>query len=186
VNASHATALYSDTGQVFLESVRFDCVGLRGREQIVSLKALRSEYVSSPGAWPGTARRLAAMHYIDEGSHQEIEKVWAFGRLIANSDMHGGNLSFYLSGAPMKMAPVYDMLPMAFAPANSGAMRNEAVDINVDSAVSKTAWEFALPLAGQFWQQVLDDKRISAGFQDLARAMLEKLALAALIIHRLA
>lgn len=186
LNASHATALCSDTGQVFLESVRFDCVGIRGREQIVSLEALQSEYVSSPGTWPGTARQLAAMHCIDEGSHHEIEKAWAFGRLIANSDMHAGNLSFYLSGAPLKMAPVYDMLPMAFAPANSGAMRNEAIDIKVDSTVSKAAWAFALPLARQFWQQVLDDKRISAGFQDLARAMLEELTLAASIIQRLA
>ncbi|MGK9226413.1 hypothetical protein [Yokenella regensburgei] len=45
---------------------------------------------------------------------------------------------------------------------------------------------FAVPLAGEFWQQVLDDKRISAGFQDLARAMREKLTLAASIIQRLA
>lgn len=186
VNASHATALCSETGQVFLESVRFDCVGIRGRVQIVSLEALQSEYVSSPGTWPGTARQLAAMHCIDEGSHQEIEKVWAFGRLIANSDMHAGNLSFYLSGTPMKMAPVYDMLPMWFAPANSGVVRNEVADIKVDATVSKAAWEFALPLAEQFWQQVEGDKRISAGFQDLARAMLEKVTSAASIIQRLA
>lgn len=186
MNASYATALCRDMGQVFLESVRFDCVGIRGREQIVSLEALQSEYVSSPGTWPGTVRQLAAMHCINEDSQQTIEKVWAFGRLIANSDMHAGNLSFYLSATPMQMAPVYDMLPMAFAPANSGAMRNDAIDIKVDSTVHRAAWEFALPLARRFWQQVQEDKRISAGFQDIARAMLEKLTLAASVIQRLA
>ena len=49
VNASQAVALCSERGQVFLESIRFDCVAARGRRQIVSLEALQSEYVSSPG-----------------------------------------------------------------------------------------------------------------------------------------
>lgn len=159
---------------------------MHGRRQIVSLEALQSEYVSLPGTWPEVARQLIVTRYIDTDSYQQIEKVWAFGRLIANSDMHAGNLSFYLSAAPMKVAPVYDMLPMSFAPGSSGSMRNEAIDIKVDSTVSRGAWEFALPLAGQFWQRVQDDERISAGFQDIARAMLKKLMSASSIIQRLA
>lgn len=186
VAASQVTAVCSDLRQVFLESVRFDCEGVHGRRQIVSLEALQSEYVSSPGTWPEVARQLVVTRYIDTDSYQQIEKVWAFGRLIANSDMHAGNLSFYLSAAPMKVAPVYDMLPMSFAPGSSGSMRNEAIDIKVDSTVSRGAWEFALPLAGQFWQRVQDDERISAGFQDIARAMLKKLMSASSIIQRLA
>lgn len=186
VNASQAMALCSERGQVFLESIRFDCVAARGRRQIVSLEALQSEYVSSPGAWPGTARQLASTGYIEDDSCQQIERIWAFGRLIANSDMHAGNLSFYLSRSPMTVAPVYDMLPMAYAPASSGAMRKDAVDINVDATVSKAAWMFALPLAEHFWQRVSDDGRVSAGFKEIARAMLEKLTSAASVIQRLA
>lgn len=186
ISASHATLIGSDTGQVFLESLRFDCVGVHGRRQIVSLEALQSEFVSSPATWPVVTHQLAVQGIIDEHSHQQTEKIWAFGRLIANSDMHAGNLSFYLSSPPMVIAPVYDMLPMSFAPSSSGAMRNEAVDIKVETTASKAAWEFALPLAEQFWQRVLDDPRISAGFHDIARAMLEKLASAAVIIRRLA
>lgn len=187
IDASHATAICcSDTGQVFLESLRFDCVGVHGRRQIVSLEALQSEFVSSPGAWPTVTSQLSAKGIIAEYSHQQTAKIWAFGRLIANSDMHAGNLSFYLSATPMVIAPVYDMLPMSFAPSSSGAMRSEAVDIKVDPTVSKAAWEFALPLAEQFWQRVQDDPRISAGFHDIARAMLEKLTSAAAIIGRLA
>ncbi|SFD81663.1 hypothetical protein SAMN05216563_101340 [Phytobacter palmae] len=60
-------------------------------------------------------------------SIQQSEKVWAFGRLIANSDMHAGKRSFYVSAPPTQMAPVYDMLPMSFAPVNSGAMCCEAI-----------------------------------------------------------
>ncbi|MGK7521002.1 HipA domain-containing protein, partial [Salmonella enterica] len=70
---------------------------------------------------------------IDAVAHQQIEKIWAFGRLIANSDMHAGNLSFYYSDAPMALAPVYDMLPMAYAPAASGMLRYAPVDIRVEA-----------------------------------------------------
>lgn len=41
INASLATAICSEGGQVFLESIRFDCTGIRGRRQIVSLEALQ-------------------------------------------------------------------------------------------------------------------------------------------------
>jgi hypothetical protein len=186
ITASHATAYCSERRQVFLESVRFDCEHARGRRQIVSLGALQSEYISSPGAWPDVARKLTEKRYIDADGYQQIERVWAFGRLIANSDMHAGNLSFYLSAVPMRMAPVYDMLPMSFAPESSGVMRNEAIEVKVDSTVSRAAWEFALPLASQFWQGVVNEARISAGFREIARGMLKKLPSTASIIQRLA
>lgn len=186
INASSATAICSEGGQVFLESIRFDCTGIRGRRQIVSLEALQGEYASSPGIWPVVTHRLAGQGIIDAVAHQQIEKIWAFGRLIANSDMHAGNLSFYYSDAPMALAPVYDMLPMAYAPAASGMLRYAPVDIRVEATIDKKAWEFALPLAECFWLLVADDKRISAGFQEIARAMVGKLKLAAQTIGRLA
>ncbi|EAA1841373.1 type II toxin-antitoxin system HipA family toxin YjjJ [Salmonella enterica subsp. enterica] len=186
INASLATAICSEGGQVFLESIRFDCTGIRGRRQIVSLEALQGEYASSPGIWPVVTHRLAGQGIIDAVAHQQIEKIWAFGRLIANSDMHAGNLSFYYSDAPMVLAPVYDMLPMAYAPAASGMLRYAPVDIRVEATIDKKAWEFALPLAERFWVLVADDKRISAGFQEIARAMVGKLKLAAQTIGRLA
>ena len=86
----------------------------------------------------------------------------------------------------MALAPVYDMLPMSFAPSGAGSLRTEAVDIKVDATVNRNAWEFVLPLAETFWLQVADDARISAGFRQIARAMLEKLTLAGLVIQRLA
>lgn len=53
----------------------------------------------------------------------QVRRLWWFGRLIGNTDMHDGNLSFVpgppLPGrptAPLALAPVYDMLPMAYAP----------------------------------------------------------------------
>ncbi|TVP80016.1 MAG: hypothetical protein EA353_04940 [Puniceicoccaceae bacterium] len=49
---------------------------------------------------------------------RENGQVERFGELIANTDMHFGNLSYFLPDeAPYPLAPVYDMLPMQFPPA---------------------------------------------------------------------
>lgn len=82
--------------------------------------------------------------------------------------MHAGNLSFYLSDLPLTLTPVYDMLPMAFAPTSLGMMREEACELRFDATVSRQAWEFALPLARQFWDAVAADARISERFRAIA------------------
>jgi hypothetical protein len=117
---------------------------------------------------------------------EQVEKIWAFGRLIANSDMHAGNLSFYYSDFPLSLAPVYDMLPMAFAPSSAGMMREEACEIGFDASVSRQAWEFALPLAATFWSDVMADRRVSSGFREIAAEMKARLSPIAAIIQKMA
>lgn len=175
IAACEATTLFSPEGQVYLEAKRFDCVGIAGRRPIVSLEALQSEYVSSPGIWPDAMRHLLDQKLIAEETLARCEKIWAFGRLIANSDMHAGNLSFYLTDAPFEMTPVYDMLPMAFAPNSAGMMRNEAVELKFDFTVSPAAWRFAIPLATTFWQTLATDKRISPDLRAIAGEMPAKI-----------
>lgn len=175
IAACEATTLFSPEGQVYLEAKRFDCVGIAGRRPIVSLEALQSEYVSSPGIWPDAMRHLLDQKLITEETLARCEKIWAFGRLIANSDMHAGNLSFYLTDAPFEMTPVYDMLPMAFAPNSAGMMRNEAVELKFDFTVSPAAWRFAIPLATTFWQTLVTDKRISPDLRAIADKMPAKI-----------
>lgn len=175
IAACEATTLFSSEGQVYLEAKRFDCVGIEGRRPIVSLEALQSEYVSSPGIWPDAMRHLLDQKLIAEETLARCEKIWAFGRLIANSDMHAGNLSFYLTDAPFEMTPVYDMLPMAFAPNSAGMMRNEAVELKFDFTVSPAAWRFAIPLATTFWQTLATDKRISPDLRAIADKMPAKI-----------
>lgn len=105
----------------------------------------------------------------------QTEVIWAFGRLIANSDMHAGNLSFYLSEPPFALTPVYDMLPMAYAPNSAGMLRDAAIEVRFDLNVSKSAWLTAIPLAQQFWQTVAGDPRISEAFRHIAQEMPEKI-----------
>ncbi|CAM3642203.1 HipA domain-containing protein [Rahnella bruchi] len=120
-----------------------------------------------------------------------IEQIYAFGKLIANSDMHQGNLSFIDPAIdPLKQAlsisPVYDMLPMAFAPTNAGAMRRETVPLTLDPLVSKEKWLNAQRWAREFWQKVESDTAISVEFRQLASGMLAQVEELTSLIQRLA
>nr|WP_318383086.1 type II toxin-antitoxin system HipA family toxin YjjJ [uncultured Enterobacter sp.] len=185
VAVSQTRLLKHDSGQVFLEAQRFDCCGVSGRRAIVSLEAVQGEFVASRGHWPQVVNQLAAQKQTTAHTARRVAKIWAFGRLIANSDMHAGNLSFFLSDAPLALTPVYDMLPMAFAPNSAGAMREESVALTFDAAVEADAWRFALPLAKAYWQKVADDGRISTAFRAIARQMSAQLLPIERIVARL-
>ncbi|EFN5084610.1 type II toxin-antitoxin system HipA family toxin YjjJ [Escherichia coli] len=175
IHAIESTVLVTSNRQVFLEAERFDCKGNDGRLPIVSLEAVQSEFISSPGSWPEAMRRLCEQQFVTHQSVAQTEVIWAFGRLIANSDMHAGNLSFYLSEPPFALTPVYDMLPMAYAPNSAGMLRDAAIEVKFDLNVSKSAWLTAIPLAQQFWQTVAGDPRISEAFRHIAQEMPEKI-----------
>src|SRR5882757_8490770 len=70
-------------------------------------------------AWPELARRLEQERLIDAPTVAAVEHLWWFGRLIANTDMHLANLSFHVQDS-LRLAPTYDMLPMAYAPLAGG------------------------------------------------------------------
>lgn len=186
IAASDATALQGEHGQVFLEAKRFDCEGVTGRRAIESLEAVQSEFVTASGTWPHRVDKLVQAGIVEATAAGQVEKIWAFGRLIGNSDMHAGNLSFYHSGFPLSLAPVYDMLPMAFAPSGAGMMREEPCEIRFDSTVARQAWEFALPLADQFWEKVMAEKRISENFRQIAEGMKARLSDIEAMVQRMA
>ncbi|HEY2453414.1 MAG TPA: type II toxin-antitoxin system HipA family toxin YjjJ [Scandinavium sp.] len=186
IAASQAQVLQTESGQVFLESRRFDCQGLVGRKAIVSLDVVQSEFAAAVGPWPQAVAELAKQKQVTHETARTVENVWAFGRLIANSDMHAGNLSFYLSDAPLVLTPVYDMLPMAFAPTSAGAMRDESVALKVEPLVNREAWIFAYEQAHVFWHRVAEEPRISAAFRALANEMQMQLLSVEPVIARLA
>ncbi|EGM76327.1 HipA-like protein [Rheinheimera sp. A13L] len=73
------------------------------------------EFVGKPAEWPVIAKHLVQNKLMSAEDADTIAVIWCFGRLIANMDMHGGNLSFYYAGeGELTVAPVYDMLSMAW------------------------------------------------------------------------
>ncbi|WP_047605730.1 type II toxin-antitoxin system HipA family toxin YjjJ [Rahnella aquatilis] len=191
IPAAAAEIFTGKKGEVFLEVERFDRVGARGRRGLVSLEAVSAEFGGGSRNWFLTGQQLQRNKIITVQTLGRIEQLYAFGKLIANSDMHQGNLSFIDPAIdPLKQAlsisPVYDMLPMAFAPTNAGAMRREAVSLTLDPLVSKEKWVNAQAWARVFWRKVENDRDISAEFRHLASGMLAQMDGLTAIIQRLA
>src|SRR5262249_23735693 len=111
------TELVDAGGRIFLESRRFDRFRERGRVGVVSLAAITDHFVGHRRSWSAAANDLVALGKISRRDACAIQRAALFGRLIGNTDMHFGNLSFFFSpGRGLSLAPVYDMLPMMYAP----------------------------------------------------------------------
>lgn len=166
--AASAEAFESD-GLVFLEVTRFDRVGPKGRRGMLSLGAINDEYVGSRQSWTVAALRLQEIKKIKRKDAEAIVLLDCFGSLIANSDRHFGNLSlFWEFGAKdFGLAPIYDMLPMAYAPIQGSVVpRDYKMPITQFEHIE--CWALAKKLAATFWQRVADDKRVSGEFQRIA------------------
>ncbi len=150
--------------RLFLEMERFDRNTKGGRIGLVSLRALDLEFVGQLRSWTETAESLWKQKIIDHSTYQRIVWLEVFGKLIGNTDRHHGNISFFCEGEKVtNLAPVYDMLPMMYAP-----QQNQLVERPFNPAPPKSAeisvWNSALAAAKDFWKQVQKHPRISKGF----------------------
>lgn len=157
-------------GRRFLEVPRFDRTAVGGRRGVISLEALFSSAIGLDGSnWPQAGEQLQLEGFIDQETLTAIRKLHAFGELIGNSDMHAGNLSFWLTNSlPFRLSPAYDMLPMLWAPGPQGEIvpRHYAPSPPLPSALE--AWSEAASWALLFWKRVTDDKRFSPDFHAIA------------------
>ena len=186
IPAAH-TQILDHHGQRFLESVRFDRVGAQGRRPLYSLTALDLEFAGKAAeGWPGMISALLHSKHITPDAAQQALLLWAYGSLMGNSDMHGGNLSFLGDAAPFALAPAYDMTPMAFAPQSSGHLPDTLPPIRLDARISASLWQRALPLAEDFLHRLDHDPRFSTRFQPCRHALHAHLADARERIARLA
>lgn len=154
-------------GRRFLLVKRFDRHGLDGRSGLVCIGALDHDGVGdSLRDWTLVTRRLVDEGRLAEADHLTACRLRAFGQAIANTDMHLGNLSVRLTGTRITgLAPVYDMLPMAFAPLRSGLVPDDAPQPVVDE---RERFPDLIALARDYWVRVAADRRISDGFRRLA------------------
>jgi len=157
--------------RLFLEITRFDRTA-QGRLGLVSLEALDSEYerAGQRGEWFQTCLRLARRHVIPVEALDAVQFLSAFGRLIGNTDMHDGNLSFFMTGMSVtELAPAYDMLPMMYQP-TQGHLRSPPLKPPIPLATdSQRIWKKACEAGLQFWQNVSQHPLVSKSFQALAQ-----------------
>ncbi len=164
-----ATELVFCGDRTFLESTRFDRVGERGRIGVVSLAAIVDHHIGRRDSWSSAAARLKTLGVISAASAEAIRRAATFGQLIGNTDMHFGNLSFLFSfqGA-LSLAPVYDMLPMMYAPVMGEELPRAGFEPPLPSGANLDIWPTIAGRAERYWRDVAEHERISPGFASLA------------------
>lgn len=160
--------------QLFLEVPRFDRVGERGRLGVVSLKAIDDKFTGLATDWPKIAAALVQTGRLNEGVYQQVQKLYAFGVLIANGDMHPGNLSFFVDDVTKSepvytLAPVYDMLPMSLAPRPSGQIPDTLPMPKIGINPPLDVWKEMLPLAIHYWRQVAGHPGVAEDVKQMAQ-----------------
>jgi hypothetical protein len=166
--AAH-TEIVRAGSRIFLESERFDRVGNGGRRGLITMAALDAEFVGNGGTWTATAIGLHRQGLIDERALAEIRWLNLFGRFIGNTDMHGGNLSFFTRGSRVTgLAPAYDMSPAMYAPAQ-GHVRAPRFAVPIPDAADAHLWATARAAAQDVWNEIATDPMVSAEFRALAK-----------------
>lgn len=120
VDSAKAGAVYSLTGRVVLEVVRFDRLGNWGRRGASTLywyAMARLGDVNVPA--PRVVAALVEDGHLPASALPLVERVHAFSAAIANTDAHLGNYGLVFDeNGRASLAPFYDILPMALAPSN--------------------------------------------------------------------
>jgi hypothetical protein len=157
-------------GRRFLEVERFDRRGIEGRIGVSSLLAIDSGVIGGSKDWLEAAQKLHDARRIDAATLETVRRVSTFGGLIANTDRHFGNLAYFdRYNGKFELAPIYDMLPMLFAPAHDEIVERAFEPPELTSATLR-AWPQARAMAEQYWQVLMQDERISAEFRAIAAA----------------
>lgn len=169
--ASARTELVWSGDRLCLESTRFDRIGAHGRRGVVSLAAWSDAYDGVRDGWPETAARMQRDGWLADDAVDDVTRIWWFGQLIANTDMHYGNLSFFLDDAlPLSPCPSYDMLPMLYRPGASGNLPTTTLQARPPRPDVLAQWRQAATWAGAYWHRVGEHTQISDAFREIAQA----------------
>jgi len=155
--------LFFSKKRAFLEYQRIDRIGRYGRLATSSLSGIDAAFIgASGGSWAEAMR--AAKSLFSEKDISAAERAYNFGLAIGNTDMHFGNISFYIGrGVPFELAPIYDMLPMRYAPLSDGTLLRGALKSIPPTPQSRA-------MAKDFWLAVAADRRVSGEFRKIAKS----------------
>ena len=168
-------------GRTFLESDRFDRCGAAGRRAVVSLEALDAAYLGVNGLpWNRAAVALRDAGWLSAADAEHLTFLWWFGVLTGNTDMHYGNIAFYLDpNPPLRLAPLYDMVPMFYRPGLEGKLPSDLLKLALPPPEELPSWRVAADSARKYWEQIAHDQDVSSGFRDIAAK--NRVALSAVI-----
>ncbi|WP_092411712.1 type II toxin-antitoxin system HipA family toxin YjjJ [Collimonas sp. OK307] len=159
--------IYQLAGRTFYEVDRFDRHGEFGRSGVCTWHELNAALLGLAGPWSDGAQALLKEGYISAETARQITLLEHFGRLIANTDMHDGNLAF-LPG--LTLTPAYDMLPMQYAPQRGVELVERKFTPALPVPREHGAWVQAAEAAVVFWHRAARDERISERFRSTCKA----------------
>ena len=115
-----STHIVESDARTYLVSERFDRVGQQGKRHVVPAAAVHDAFVHTPRQhWVATCEALAVQKKLTRAHVDTVASAYLFGQAIGNTDMHFGNLSFFVDDVlqpALVPTPVYDMLPMLWRP----------------------------------------------------------------------
>lgn len=175
VPASRSRYLEID-GRAFLEVERFDRVGPIGRRGVISLGAVDDHFFGQRDRYSLAGERLVRAGMLPEEDARQLALIEAFGLLIANEDMHFGNVSLFARGPfdrRYRLAPAYDMLPMRYRPRDEDPAPAPPFAMPAPHTGVLEAWPRALAAAREYWMRVLEHEAISQGFKAMVAPLPE-------------
>jgi hypothetical protein len=140
---------------------------------VVSLHSLDAARYGKLDRWSSSAQRLHAEQLLSARDLERVRLVDAFGSLIANTDRHFGNITLFDDYEGLfELAPIYDMLPMLFAPQADQLIERPFEPVGA-TAVTLSVWPRARDLAQSYWQRLCSEPRLSAEFQKRCQGCLD-------------
>lgn len=152
------TSVIDADSHYFLESGRFDRIGLRGRVAVLSLAAVHDDPADS---WARAAIRLRDAGRLSRDDARRLQWLDAFGLLIANTDRHPYNVVFFAEGPTLRLAPAFDQTSALYSPTDDGQVTPRVFAPPHATADTLEVWDDARSAAREFWQQAADDARVS-------------------------
>jgi hypothetical protein len=157
ISAAH-TNVVETPSHCFLESERFDRVGVRGRIAVVSLAAVHDDPADS---WARAVVRLREAGRLADEDARGVRWLDAFGALIGNTDRHQYNVVFFAEGSRLRLAPAFDQVSMLYAPSADGQVPSRIFALPHATGDTLDVWDDARMAAREFWQRASDDVRLS-------------------------
>ena len=157
VSAAH-TNIVETASHWFLESERFDRVGVRGRVAVLSLAAIHDDPAD---AWARAAVLLRDARRLSDEDARRLRWLDAFGALIGNTDRHQHNIVFFVEGSSLRLAPAFDQVSMLYAPSADGQVPSRVFALPHATSDTLEVWDEARRAAREFWGRASDDARLS-------------------------
>jgi hypothetical protein len=156
--------------RTYLVSERFDRMGLEGKRHVVPASAVHDAFAHTPRQhWVATCEALAAQKRLTQAHVHSVASAYLFGQYIGNTDMHFGNLSFFVDDVlqpALTPTPVYDMLPMMWRPGvHSGELDARPLQPQAQPAGHAALAATVRTWAIHYWERVASLPAVSAALR---------------------